>query len=72
MSVVCLQTMNVQATASKEAGWVSIEETSRGNIKLDTEYKKPVLNPAEARELAKQLYRMARRVRMRSLPEEAT
>lgn len=66
-----LATFRISATGRKsKPGSVCVIETPRGNIQIDTEYSKPILSVVEARDLARHLYRMVRRVRMRSLPEE--
>lgn len=73
MTVGTLQLVRVCASGRPtDISWVSVEETERGNILLDANFKKPILRPDEARELARQLYRLVRRVRKRSLPEETT
>lgn len=59
-------------TAAAKASWLELRETQNGVlVMLDSLFDKPGLTPGEARGLAKELYRLARRIERRQ-PKEVT
>lgn len=56
----------VWASLGDKNGWVRLYEQDNGVMILHDDYKKPILSPADARSLARQLYRLARRVEKRT------
>ncbi len=59
------QGIKVSAWYNKQVGWIGLDETENRIEFRDSVYSNTNMTPAEARELARQLYRLARRIEKR-------